>query len=475
MQTESNNTNGSIDIDQIKKSELLSYECEKNENGKTVKSGIQDILLYNIDDEKTWEEHAKNFQEEDFIKAVWSLVEHCRQEDEFCQQCCDFISAFVVNMNSEEEKYFSCTDIYNFFWCLWKLDIKPSELPENIRSILMNKERHLITCMFNHWNFSRPMDYDFVVWFLDSGYLSQDEIDRFKMHHDYTFSSYQAFENFFNGDNNEYEIKIHVQALPDVLKQKSADDKYFSKDEFINLIKKKKIIFKEPGELATSDFPDSKFLVGSTGYSKKHDLEIQEKLPQAKKNYWEYVKKHLFGDPHGTVKGLLNITKLEENDIKEILSWILIIDNDGKFAFLNIESNDSDERDIFHVSRDYFTTKFDNKLSLIDFCDLLKIKNENDRKKLEFFVNDLLKYKDMILNPDKYKNEFNNIDDMEISSNIPIKNAHAETDGLKIGVEKKSKKIVGIVLIVIGVILCVIDLLVLGLASKLAIVLFLLS
>ena len=254
MQTESNNTNGSINIDQIKKSELLSYDCEKDENGKTVKSGIQDILLYYIDNEKTWEEHAKNFQEEDFIKAVWSLVEHCRQEDEFCQQCCDFISAFVVS--SEKERYDYYTDIYNFFWCLWKLDIKPGELPENIRKILIYEDQYLKTCMFNRGDFWQSMDYDFVVWFLDSGYLSEHEIDDFKMHHDYTFSSYQAFKNFFNDDNNKYKIKIHVQALPDVLKQKSADDQYFSKDEFIDLIRKGKIIFKNPRGLNISDLPD---------------------------------------------------------------------------------------------------------------------------------------------------------------------------------------------------------------------------
>ena len=152
-----------------------------------------------------------------------------------------------------------------------------------------------------------------------------------------------------------------------------------------------------------------------------------------------------------------------------------MIGDSGEFVFLNIKSNDSDERDIFNLPKNCFTKTVGDGLSRIDFCDLLKIKNKNDRKKLDFFVNDLLKYKDMILNPDKYKNEFNNINGMEISSNIPIKNDYAETDGLKTGVEKKSKKIVGIVLIVIGVILCVIDLLVLGLASKLAIVLFLLS
>lgn len=442
MQTESNNTNGSIDIDQIKKSKLLSYDGEKDENGKTVKSGIQDILLYNIDDEKTWEEHAKNFQEEDFIKAVWSLVEHCRRNDAFCQQCYDFISAFVVS--SEKEGYAYYTDIYNFFWCLWKLDIKPGELPENIREILIDEDQYLKTCVFGHGDFWQSMDYDFVVWFLDSGYLSEHEIDDFKMHHDYTFSSYQAFENFFNDDNNKYKIKIHVQALPDVLKQKSADDQYFSKDEFIDLIKKGKIIFKNPRGLDISDLPDSEWFRENNYHFKSpnYDSEKQKKLPQAKKNYWEYVKKHLFGDPgprlYGTVKGLLDIKNLEENDIKELLSWILIKDNQNKFAFLNIESNDSGETDIFNLPKNCFTTKVGDGLSRIDFCNLSKIENENDRKKLEFFVNDLIEYK------------------LNKSSN-------------------KKRFIAGIVLIAVGILACVIDLLVLGLASKLAIVLFLLS
>ena len=58
MQKENNDTNRSIYIDQIKRSELLDYDK------------IKEFLLYNKHGGKTWEEHAKNFREEDFIKAV---------------------------------------------------------------------------------------------------------------------------------------------------------------------------------------------------------------------------------------------------------------------------------------------------------------------------------------------------------------------------------------------------------------------
>lgn len=462
MQTESNNTNGLINIDQIKKLELLDY------------NGIKGTLLCDKSEVETWEEHAKDFREEDFIKAVWSLVEHCRRNDEFCQQCCEFISGFVVN--SEGKKYLSYTDIYNFFLCLWKLDIKPGELPENIKLILMNEDRHLKTCMFNHWDLSRPMDYDFVVWFLDSGGLSKNQICSFQSHHDYTFSSYGRFEKFVNDNGIKYEIKIHVQSLHVVLKQKPSDDKYFSKDEFIDLIQKKKIIFKKPSEVPTSDLPDSELFgeINSHFKTLNYDSEKQKKLPQAKKDYWEYVKKQLFGNPGGKVKGLLNITKFEENDIKEILSWILMIDSQSNFEFLNIESNDSTDEDIFHISKDCFANEVDTKLSRIDFCDLSKVKNENDKRKLEFFVKDLLEYKDIMLDPSKYKYKLD--DNTQITPGmITLTPEQRKADTTKKMGSKFRKIATGIILIVVGIILCVIDLLTLGLASKLAVALFLLA
>ena len=173
------------------------------------------------------------------------------------------------------------------------------------------------------------MDYDFVVWFLESGCLSENEINDFKRHHNYTFASYDRFKNFADNGDNKYEIKVYVQLLHNVLKQKSAGDQYFSKNEFIDLIKKKKIIFEKPSK-SNHEISNSEFLVDITSYSEDYDLERQKKLPQVKKHYWKYVKKQLFGDPNGTVKGLLDITKPEENDIKKILSQMLVMSyNDG--------------------------------------------------------------------------------------------------------------------------------------------------
>ena len=216
--------------------------------------------------------------------------------------------------------------------------------------------------------------------------------------------------------------------------------------------------------------PDSEWFRNVNGHFKGpgYDSEKQKKLPQAKKNYWEYVKKHLFGDPDGTVKGLLDIKNLEENDIKEILSWILITDNQNKFAFLNIESNDSGETDIFNLPKNCFTTTVGDGLSRIDFCNLSKIESKTDREKLEFFVNDLLEYRSMILNSQKYEHESSN---MQVTNEIITPIGKCQTTD-----KNKFKKIVaGIILIAIGILVCITDLLALGLASKLAVVLFLLS
>lgn len=51
MQTESNNADKSVVIDQITQSNLLDY------------NKIEEVLLCDKLDGKTWQEHAKNFRE----------------------------------------------------------------------------------------------------------------------------------------------------------------------------------------------------------------------------------------------------------------------------------------------------------------------------------------------------------------------------------------------------------------------------
>ena len=309
---------------------------------------------------------------------------------------------------------------------------------------------------------AKSIDYDFAIWLCDSRYVIETHgYYRLQWDMDYigdSFSSYSAFENFVKGDKNKYGIKVSVQLLHDVFKKKPSYDKFLTKDEFIQLIKADKIVFKKPDCIDNSEIPNWTTNYWETARKKnRHNGfyldECRKKFQQASNDYWKYVKKHLFGDPDGTVKGLLDIKNLEENDIKELLSWILVIncdnqnrdkdENEVSFAFLNFLGEKRYHKDIFGISEDFATIKVDDKLSRINFFDLQNIENRSIKKKLNFFVNDLIEYKNEILGLNKSSN--------------------------------KKRFIAGIVLIAVGILACVIDLLVLGLASKLAFVLFLLS
>lgn len=464
-----------INIDEIKKSELLDKEQ------------MEDILI-NHNKTKN-DETQNNVSDKEMIRAVWSLYKQYNNQDDIGDWCFNFIAQYIIccisgrlikrDKNSSQTKEFKkCNEedrinVYKFFWCLWKLNIKAKDLPWNRIQMThvsdsMKMPSSNVEDFYNEkYGFGGPIsnilygaksiDYDFAIWLCDSRYVIETHSYHWLQRDmDYigdSFSSYSAFENFVKGDKNKYGIKVSVQSLHDVLKKKPSYDKFLTKDEFIQLIKDDKIAFKKPDYIADSEIPNWSENYVYHIWQNVHEKPDLKKLKQADKDYWQYVKKHLFGDPDGTVKGLLDIKNLEENDIKELLSWILVIncdnqnrdkdENEVSFAFLNLLGEKRYHKDIFRISKDFATIKVNDKLSRINFFDLQNIENRSIKKKLNFFVNDLIEYRNEILGLNKSSN--------------------------------KKRFIAGIVLIAVGILACVIDLLVLGLASKLAIVLFLLS
>lgn len=469
-----------IDIDKIKKSEPFGVEqmkkillsCKKNKNN----------------------ESQNNVSDEDMIKAVWSLYKQYNNKDDIGNWCFDFIARYIIcrdyghlikrdKNDTQTIEYDGCNEedrinVYKFFWCLWKLDIKAKDLPW--RGIQMTlaltgvaiqmtsdnccdfyRENNglnslLVSCIFDD---AKPMDYDFAIWLRDSGYyvVSEDHFyDRLKSHTDYGFSSYQVFEKFINDHENKYGIKVAVESLHYVLKQKPSGDKFFTKGKFINLIKSGKIVFKNPLCIANSEIPN-----WTKNYVYQIERNIREKpdlkkLKQADKDYWKYMKKQLFGNQNGTVRGLLDITKLEDNDIKDLLSYMFIVDENPcegldhvkvlikraikicyspEYKFMSYKCIKDADISIFTI--------IENKFKRINFYNLSGITDRKIRKQLRFFVDDLIDYKNQILGLDKSPN--------------------------------KKRFIAGIILVAVGILACVINLLVLGLATKLAVFLFLLS
>ena len=213
--------------------------------------------------------------------------------------------------------------------------------------------------------------------------------------------SYDDFESFYN-QGNLYDW-VSVQNLLEVLKQ---ENKFLSKDEFIDLVSKEKLRMGNPYYF---DFIEN--INGRTGrwYESQH---MQPLIRQERKKYYGYVKQCLFGDPEGTIRGLMDINVLTNNDLKEIVNLICsdLTEEEEESFFLRVRG-----------------------VGVIDTNDIFCPKNK------EKLANDLIK---------SFNKQNTNND--------------------------KEKLIAGIILLLLGVILFVVTLII-GLKSILTILLFLSS
>ena len=122
--------------------------------------------------------------------------------------------------------------------------------------------------------------------------------------------SYDDFESFYN-QGNLYDW-VSVQNLLEVLKQ---ENKFLSKDKFIDLVSNKKL--RMGGDYFY--FSSAEEISGRVIEWYKAD---KKSVRNERRKYWAYVKQCLFGDPEGTVHGLMDINVLTNNDLKEIVTCI---------------------------------------------------------------------------------------------------------------------------------------------------------
>ena len=136
--------------------------------------------------------------------------------------------------------------------------------------------------------------------------------------------SYDDFQSFVNkkiDEQTRLELSlarahaewVSVQNLLDILK---SENKFLSKDKFINLVSAKKLRIGNPynhfGTKAGSACDRT-----IRWYQGNKEDTLKER-----KKYWDYVKKCLFGNPKDSTRGLINIDNLTNNDIGEIINLI---------------------------------------------------------------------------------------------------------------------------------------------------------
>ncbi len=137
--------------------------------------------------------------------------------------------------------------------------------------------------------------------------------------------SYDDFQSFVNkkiDEQTRLELSlarahaewVFVQNLLDILK---SENKFLSKDKFINLVSAKKLRMGDPYNHFGTEGGGSACDRANRWYQENKKDTLQER-----EAYWDNVKKCLFGNPKDSTRGLINIDNLTNNDIGEIINLI---------------------------------------------------------------------------------------------------------------------------------------------------------
>ena len=269
--------------------------------------------------------------------------------------------------------------------------------------------------------------------------------------------SYKGFLSFCKQENSHNWVS--VQNLLDILKQKN---KFLSKDEFIDLVSKKKLRMGNPYGFG--------FVENINGRTIRWYKERKKPTLNTRSEYWDYVKKCLFGDPEGTIHGLMNINDLTNEDLKEIVNLICLDLDEKEFYkdsfFLRVRGVGVIDKD------DVFCP--DNKEKLAN--DLIECKGLFNKQA----VNSMVEKNDQNTNnidtddvfcPDNKEKLANDLIECKGLFNKQAVNSMVEKNDQNTNNSKK-RLIAGIILVLLGIIGCSTTL-GLGLAGQFAFVLLL--
>lgn len=477
---------GSINFNENNTSENIFDEAviTKIKESKQLSVDEMSTMIGKCLDTKKKDQKA-NIIDKNFLLLVWSFnLGYYKEKNE------KGIDYNGLDKNLLSTLFFYCAD--EFFHCLYLLDIGFEDLDPVVQKQIKNddyekKLSEKFTSQFNithkPWRNSiaykmfydqkKPLDVKFFVWLNENSYFAKpneivfyesygghpkavsfelksfDEFESIckKRKEDkignYEFETFDEFKKFVGLDEsddqykNEYysKVRVSVKSLLDVLKN---ENKFLTSNEFIKLVNRENIFFDKPENLTENDIEgwnNYKEFVNKSGKIKEDE---KEKRREARKKYWAYIKYILFGNTAQNTRGLLDIKQLSNADLKNIANCL-----SDKFELFTGISLFCDSKDIFN--------------------------NQSDRYK-SYIVDDLQKFKSSLF-PTNIP-----LDDrkIKIESDITAKGMDNKCTSTKNSTNSRKRLIAGIIFLFIGIIGCVSVVLSLGLASKLAIALFLL-